>query len=43
MPVHNKLKIFVMLLTLVTYTVTIVMNAAAGSGAFTGEAKKYML
>nr|XP_020659041.1 uncharacterized protein LOC110084221 [Pogona vitticeps] len=36
MPAHNKLKIFVMLLTLVTYTVTIVMNAAAGSGAFTG-------
>ncbi|XP_062972065.1 uncharacterized protein LOC134392037 [Elgaria multicarinata webbii] len=36
MPAHHKLKIFIMLLTLVTYTVMIVMNAGAGSGAFKG-------
>ncbi|KAF7249309.1 Phosphate import ATP-binding protein PstB 2 [Varanus komodoensis] len=37
MPAHNKQKIFVMLLTLVTYTFMIVMNAGAGSGAFRGD------
>ncbi|XP_008112923.1 uncharacterized protein LOC103279469 [Anolis carolinensis] len=36
MPTHNKLKIFFMLLTVVIYTIMIVMNAGAGSGAFRG-------
>ncbi|XP_043399907.1 uncharacterized protein LOC114019724 isoform X1 [Chelonia mydas] len=33
---HNKLKIFVMLLALATYTVMVGLNAGAGSGAFKG-------
>lgn len=38
-----KLKIFVMLLSLVTFTAMVILNAGNATGLFKGNARKYFL